>query len=306
MSNINVKDAAAGKNKIKKTAEDIVIDIIVYILLVFVGIVTFYPMYYVFVASFSSSSAIAASPGKLLWIKDFTAGAYKLTLSHPLLFNGYKNTLIIMVIGLPLNIVLTIIAGYFMASTKMMFKKVLTWMMLFTMYFGGGLVPGYLNIDQLGLMNSLWAVILPGALSVYNSIICKSAIEAIPQSLFEAAHIDGASEVTILTRITVPLIIPTLAVLTLYYGVGHWNSWFNASIYIKENIKLPLQNILRSILLANDQVLNVAASTSDTYDEFAEAIKYSSIVISTVPILCVYPFIQRYFVKGVMIGAVKG
>ena len=299
-------DASRKTNRIKRTKEDIVINIVVYTLLVLVGIATFYPMYYVFVASFSSSSAIAASPGRLLWIKDFTAGAYKLTLNHPLLFNGYKNTLIIMAIGLPINIVMTIIAGYFMASTNMMFKKLLTWMMLFTMYFSGGLVPGYLNIDQIGLMNTVWAIILPGALSVYNAIICKTAIEAIPQSLFEAAYIDGASEIKILTQITVPLIVPTLAVLTLYYGVGNWNAWLNASIYIKENIKLPLQNILRSILLANDQTLNVAAATSDSYDEFAEAIKYSSIVISTVPILCVYPFIQRYFVKGVMIGAVKG
>lgn len=174
------------------------------------------------------------------------------------------------------------------------------------MFFSGGMIPSYLNIRSLGLYNSLFALILPGAVSVYNSIICKTEIEAIPDSLMESAYIDGANDLTILFRIVAPLIKPTMAVLLLYYGVGHWNSWFNASIYLQDNNKLPIQNIMRAILIANSNVLNSAAAENDQVNQFAEAIKYATIILTTVPVLCIYPFVQKYFVKGVMIGAVKG
>ena len=187
-----------------------------------------------------------------------------------------------------------------------MFKPLLQGLIMFTMFFSGGMIPAYLNIRDLGLYNSLWALILPGALSVYNSIICKTAIESVPESLKESAYIDGANDVIILFRIIVPLIKATLAVLLLYYGVGHWNAWFNASIYLKDNEKLPIQNIMRAILIANSNVLNSAAAENDQVNQFAEAIKDSTIILTTVPVLCIYPFIQKYFVKGVMIGAVKG
>lgn len=193
-----------------------------------------------------------------------------------------------------------------MASKKMMFKPVIQFLILFTMFFSGGMIPSYLNIRSLGLYNSLFALILPGAVSVYNSIICKTEIEAIPDSLMESAYIDGANDLTILFRIVAPLIKPTMAVLLLYYGVGHWNSWFNASIYLQDNNKLPIQNIMRAILIANSNVLNSAAAENDQVNQFAEAIKYATIILTTVPVLCIYPFVQKYFVKGVMIGAVKG
>ena len=193
-----------------------------------------------------------------------------------------------------------------MASKKMMFKPVIQFLILFTMFFSGGMIPSYLNIRSLGLYNSLFALILPGAVSVYNSIICKTAIEAMPDSLMGSAYIDGANDLTILFRIVAPLIKPTMAVLLLYYGVGHWNSWFNASIYLQDNNKLPIQNIMRAILIANSNVLNSAAAENDQVNQFAEAIKYATIILTTVPVLCIYPFVQKYFVKGVMIGAVKG
>ena len=181
-----------------------------------------------------------------------------------------------------------------------------TALLIFTMFFSGGMIPTYLNVRSLGLYNSLWALILPGAMSVYNSIICRTAIEAVPDSLEESAHIDGANDLVICFRIILPLIMPTIAVLLLYYGVGHWNSWFPASIYLQDNNKLPIQNVLRAVLIANSNLLNSAAAENDQVNEFAEAIKYSAIVLTTVPVLCIYPFLQRYFVKGVMIGAVKG
>ena len=276
------------------------------VILLLLCVVTLYPIWYVLCASFTSNTYLISHPGMILWPHEFTLGAYKLALTHPLLISGYKNILIVLFVSLPLNILLTLFTGYFMAAKKVMFKPAIQFLILFTMFFSGGMIPSYLNIRSLGLYNSLFALILPGAVSVYNSIICKTAIEGMPDSLMESAYIDGANDLVILFRIVAPLIKPTLAVLLLYYGVGHWNSWFNASIYLQDNSKLPIQNIMRAILIANSNVLNSAAAENDQVNQFAESIKYSTIILTTVPVLCIYPFVQKYFVKGVMIGAVKG
>lgn len=294
------------KQKMKTSLGDKVFVVINSAILICLCIITLYPIWYVFCASMTSNTYLVSHPGILLWPHEMTFGAYKLAFSHPLLLSGYTNTLIILAVSLPINILMTLFAGYFMASKDVMFKPLLQGLIMFTMFFSGGMIPAYLNIRDLGLYNSLWALILPGALSVYNSIICKTAIESVPESLKESAYIDGANDVIILFRIIVPLIKATLAVLLLYYGVGHWNAWFNASIYLKDNEKLPIQNIMRAILIANSNVLNSAAAENDQVNQFAEAIKYSTIILTTVPVLCIYPFIQKYFVKGVMIGAVKG
>ncbi len=290
----------------KRSRGDFVIDITVTLLMLGLIIVTFYPIWYVVCASFSSSAAISTNPGKLFWPRDFGLGAYKKALEHPLIISGFRNILIVLALSLPLNIIMTLLCGYFMAAKNVFWKKYIIAYLMFTMFFGGGLIPAYLNQKSLGLYNNLWALIIPGALSLYNAIICKTAIEAVPESLTESAYIDGAGDFTVLFKIITPLIKPTLAVLLLYYGVGHWNSWFNASLYITKNELLPIQNILRAVLIANSNLLNEGASNKDTMDTYAETIKYAAIVISTVPILCIYPFLQKYFVKGVMIGAVKG
>ena len=276
------------------------------VILLLLCVVTLYPIWYVLCASFTSNTYLISHPGMILWPHEFTLGAYKLALTHPLLISGYKNILIVLFVSLPLNILLTLFTGYFMAAKKVMFKPAIQFLILFTMFFSGGMIPSYLNIRSLGLYNSLFALILPGAVSVYNSIICKTAIEGMPDSLMESAYIDGANDLVILFRIVAPLIKPTLAVLLLYYGVGHWNSWFNASIYLQDNSKLPIQNIMRAILIANSNVLNSAAAENDQVNQVSESIKYSTIILTTVPVLCIYPFVQKYFVKGVMIGAVKG
>ena len=294
------------KQKMKTSLGDKIFVVINSAILICLCIITLYPIWYVFCASMTSNTYLVSHPGILLWPHEMTFGAYKLAFSHPLLLSGYTNTLIILAVSLPINILMTLFAGYFMASKDVMFKPLLQGLIMFTMFFSGGMIPAYLNIRDLGLYNSLWALILPGALSVHNSIICKTAIESVPESLKESAYIDGANDVIILFRIIVPLIKATLAVLLLYYGVGHWNAWFNASIYLKDNEKLPIQNIMRAILIANSNVLNSAAAENDQVNQFAEAIKYSTIILTTVPVLCIYPFIQKYFVKGVMIGAVKG
>lgn len=290
--------------KLKKMkAEDFVLNLIVYGALLILTFLCLYPVWYVLAASFTDSMELMKNPGFLLWPENFATGAYKLVFQNQLFLNSFFNSIKILVLSLPLNIVLTLLCGYFLACSGMMWKRPVALMILFTMYFGGGLIPGYLNIKSLGLYNTIWALVLPGALSVYNAIICKTAIEAIPDSLRESAYIDGANDFHIIFKIILPLIKPTLAVLLLYYGVAHWNSWFNASIYIKDSAKLPVQNILRSILLANQEL---AMEGVDNYNSYAETIKYAAVVISTFPIMCIYPFLQKYFTKGAMIGAVKG
>ncbi|GHT55895.1 putative ABC transporter permease protein YtcP [Spirochaetia bacterium] len=290
----------------KKSPGDYVFDTINFVIMAFLVFVTLYPMYYVLVASVSDNIALLASPGFLWYPRGFNLGAFRLAFSHPLLISGYKNILIVMVVSLTLNIFLTLFAAFFLASKNVYFKKPVLFLILFTMFFSGGMIPNYLNIRSLHLYNTLWALILPGAISVYNTIIYRTAIEAIPDSLSESARIDGANDITVLFRIILPLVKPTTVVLLLYYGIGHWNSWFPASIYLQDNYKLPIQNVLRAILIANSNILNSAATENDKIDQFAETIKYAAIVITTVPVLCIYPFLQRYFVKGVMIGAVKG
>jgi putative aldouronate transport system permease protein len=263
-------------------------------------------MWYVLCASFTENSYLVAHPGAIVWPHGFTAGSYGLAFSHPLLLSGYKNILIVLLVSLPINIILTLFCGYVTASKNLMFKPIIQFLIMFTMFFSGGMIPAYLNVRDLGLYNSLWALILPGAMSVYNSIICRTAIQGVPESLTESAYLDGANDIVVVFRIILPLIMPTIAVLLLYYGVGHWNAWFNASLYLADNEKLPIQNVMRSILIANSNVLNSAGSDNDMVNQFAESIKYSTIILTTVPVLCIYPFLQKYFVKGVMVGALKG
>ena len=290
----------------KKSAGDRIFDIINVLIMLCLVLITLYPMYYVLCASVSSNTYLVAHPGVLFWPHDFTLGAYKMTFQHPLILSGYRNTLIILAGSLPLNIVMTLFCGYFMASNNVLFKKYIIFYLMLTMFFSGGLIPAYLNQRSLGLYNNLLALIIPGAVSLYNAIICRTAISGIPDSLVESAYIDGANDMVILFRIIAPLIMPTTAVLLLYYGVGHWNSWFSASIYIEDNNLLPLQNILRALLIANSDILGGGESVGDEYNSYAETIKYAAIIVTTVPVLCIYPFLQKYFVKGVMIGAVKG
>lgn len=290
--------------KKKKKISDVVLDLIIYTILLVLTITTLYPAWYVVVASFSSSAEVATSGGLLIWPKEFMLGAYKLVFKNELLMNGFWNSMKVLIFSLPLNLVMTLFCGYFMACNGMMMKKPIVVLIMFTMFFSGGMIPNYLNIRSLGLLNSIWALVLPGALSVYNAIICKTAIEAIPVSLSESAFIDGANDFHMLRYILVPLLKPTLAVLFLYYGVEHWNSWFNASIYLRDTELLPIQNVLRSLTLSAASSMNEGAG--DEVNTYAETIKYAAIVVSTLPIMCVYPFLQKHFTKGVMIGAVKG
>ena len=294
------KAATGRRNKIG------IFDVVNTIVMLFLIFITLYPFYHIVCASLSNSTLLSAHKGLLVRPLGFNIGAYKLTFKHPLIWSGYRNILIILAAAMPYQLLMTLLCGYFMSCKGMMFKKPIMGLILFTMFFGGGLIPSYLNMRSLGLYNNLWALIIPTGVSVYNSIIVRSAIDGIPPSLFEAAEIDGANDLYILFRIVPRLIMPTLAVILLWCGVGHWNSWFSATIYIKDDELLPIQAVLRAVLIANQKLAEEITIEDDQYNSYAELIKYAIIVIGTVPILCVYPFLQKYFVKGVMIGAVKG
>lgn len=225
-----------------------------------------------------------------------------------MIFRGYLNTIFVVVAGVCLNIAFTSLAAYCLSRKGLYWQKPLMMMMVFTMYFSGGLIPVYLtNTQMYHLTNSYWSLILPGLISTYNLIIMRTSFMALPDSLEESAKLDGAGAIRILISIVIPLSMPVIAVMTLYYAVGHWNAWFDASIYIKTREKFPLQLILREILIIND-TNSMTQGSADASDQMAigATVKYAVIVVSTVPILCVYPFLQKYFQKGVMIGAVKG
>lgn len=292
--------------KIKKTFGEKTFDVINILFMIFMMFICFYPFYYVFVCSLSNSSLILGTKGFILWPRGFSLEAYKSVITNPKIFTGYRNTLIILVVGTLLNLALTAMGAFVVTRKRFKPKKIMMMLMVFTMYFSGGMIPSYLLINNtLNLSNTLGALVLPGAISTYNLIILKTNFEAIPDSLEEAACIDGANDINIFIKIILPLSVPTLAVLTLFYGVGHWNSWFNASLYIDDKNMYPLQLVLREILLLGNVDNMIIGETGDRF-AIAETIKYATIIVTTLPILCVYPAIQKYFIKGMMIGAVKG
>lgn len=279
----------------------------VYLVLGGLSLTCLYPLYYVIIASFSNPAALIRLPGILLYpLKPYTLEGFYLVFKNKLVVSGYINTIFIVVTGVSLNMIMTTIGAYVISIRGLMFRKQITIFIIFTMYFSGGMVPSYLNIKDLGLMNSLWALIFPVAINTSNLIIMRSAFMAIPVSLIEAAKIDGASHWTIFTRIMLPVSKATLAVLVLYYAVSHWNSWFSASIYLQTNTKFPLQLVLRDILI-NSQTEDMMGDIQEAMTpQISLLVKYALIVISTLPIMCLYPFIQKYFKKGVILGAVKG
>lgn len=288
----------------KRSIGDIIFETINTLILLALMIACLYPMLYVLFASVSSPSKLMVHSGLLLYPLDFQVEAFKSVLANPDVKTGYLNTVVYVVSGTVLNIVLTLTAAYVLSRKKFKFKTTFNFIVVLTMFISGGLIPGYLLVRQLGLLDNRLVMILPNALSAYNILLTRTYIQTIPESLEESAKIDGARHLTILWKIVIPLCAPIIAVITLYYAVGHWNSWFNAMIYLTERNKYPIQLILREILILNE--------TSDMVQSFqmdklpiADNIKYATIVVATVPILCIYPFVQKYFVKGVMLGAVK-
>lgn len=278
-----------------------------YTILTLIALSCLYPVYYVAAASVSNPEELMRHQGILLGpLKELTLDGYRMVFSNRLVLSGFANTFFILAVGLVINLIFTVLGAYVLSLKDLMLRRPLTLMVIVTMYFSGGLIPVYLNIRDLGMLDSIWSLIIPGAIGTSNMIIMRSAFMSVPESLSEAARIDGASHVQILVKVMLPLVKATLAVMVLYYGVGHWNSWFSASIYLRTPSKYPLQLVLRNILVESQtegMMQDIGAARSP---QVQQLLKYALIVVSSAPIISIYPFLQRFFKKGVMLGAVKG
>jgi ABC-type glycerol-3-phosphate transport system permease component len=276
------------------------------VLLASLMLITAYPLLYVVFASLSEPSAIVAYRGALLKPLGLTMDAYTRVLQNPMIAIGYRNTLFYVVGGTALNMTLTCLGAYALSRQNVMFKRPIMLLIIFTLFFNGGLIPTYLLVGQtLHMADTMWSLIVPTAINTINLIILKTAFESVPVSLEEAARIDGANDFTILFRVVLPLSLPALSVVVLFYAVAHWNSYFQALIYIQSRDLYPLQLVLREILItSNVESMTTSVSSGDTF-EIGQTIKYATIVVATLPILLIYPFLQRYFVKGALLGAIK-
>lgn len=277
-------------------------------IMLLITIVTLYPFLYVLFASFSEGSKLLQHKGALLWFEGFSTAAYDRVFATESVKIGFQNTLFYLVVGVAGNMFLTILAAYTLSRKGVMLNKALTLLLTFTMYFSGGMIPTYMIYHELGLVGNRWALIVNGLISTYNMIILISSFREMPDALEESARIDGAGDWTILFKIVVPLSLPSIMVIALYYAVSRWNSWFPASLYLTNVRDWPIQMFLRRMLIEEQMEEMMAGSGAGTMeaDSISQTLKYAMIMVSTVPILAVYPFIQRYFVKGIMIGAVKG
>lgn len=294
--------------RIRLTRSDRAFSIITTVVMVLLTAITAYPMLYILACSFSGRMAILT--GKVVFFPvDFSTEGYQKVFENRDVLTGYANTFFYTTFGTLINVVVTMLCAYPMARPGWPLKKGFTALFMFTMFFSGGMIPTYMLVSNLGMVNTRWALLLPGAMSIYNMIIARTFIQnSIPTELFEAAQIDGCSDALYFFRIVLPLSKAVIAVLILYYAVGHWNAYFNAFIYLSKRDLYPLQVILREILIEN------SISVESLMDEqmaaqkagLADLLQYSLIVVSSAPILCLYPFIQKYFIKGVMIGGIKG
>lgn len=295
----------SGKYVIKNTASDKIFIFFMYFIGILFASFCLYPLIYVVSASFSHPDMIS---GGKVWLlpKKAQLTAYAAVLKNTEIWIGYKNTIIYSVVGTFINIVMTTIAAYPISRPDLKGRNLITVMMTFTMFFGGGLIPSFLLVRSLGMYNTMWALVIPGAISVYNVLIMRNFFQtSIPNELVEAAYVDGSSNIRTLLKIVLPLSKPILAVLVIFYFVGHWNSYFSALIYLNDKTKYPLQMFIREILIKS-QSFGVDNLDSSTSGQLYVSVQYAIIIVSSLPVLIMYPFMQRFFVKGVMIGSIKG
>ena len=290
-----------------QSASDKLLDIIVWIVVAFAVIVTAYPFLYVVSVAFSDGAAVARGDVYLLPV-GFSLETFKMVMNYDQLWVAYGNSIFYTIVGTICNVVFTCLAAYPLSRKRFFLRRKLNFFVAFTMYFSGGLIPTYMVVTGLGLYNSRLAMILPVLLSTYNMMICRSAMEAVPEDLFECASLEGANDFYMLTRIAVPLVKPTLAVLTLYYAVARYNDFFNAMLYLGKSELQPLQMFLRRILILSSAEVLQQAGTAGAAAAAQNTLKirYVCIVLAAVPIFCITPFVQKYLVSGTMLGAVKG
>ena len=298
-------------HKMKESGTDRIFVFINTMFLIFVLLIVLYPLIYTISASFSNPDILNA--GKV-WLlpKGFTFDGYRRVLQDAEIWTGYGNTILYTLLGTSVNIFLTLTAAYPLSRKEFYGRNVFTALFTFTMFFSGGLIPNFILVKQLHMYNTFWALIIPAAVSMYYIIITRTFFQSsIPVGLYDAASIDGCSNVRQFFTIVLPLSAPIIAVMSLFYGVGHWNSYFSAMIYLSDRNKYPLQLVLREILVVN-QMSDAMMMTGEQADymakqvKVAELVKYSVMIVSSLPLLVVYPFLQRFFVKGMLVGAIKG
>lgn len=288
----------------KRSVGEVIFDAFNVILLIILAFLFLYPLWYVLVASLSSGQAIARGQVNF-WPVGFNLDAYLKVFANPEIWTAYLNTIFYVVVGTVINLVLTTLGAYPLSRQDLYGRALFMGIIVFTMFFSGGLIPIYLNIRDLGLYNTRWALLLPPGISAFNLIVMRTFFQTIPDSLIESAKIDGANEFKILARIVLPLSKPVIAVMILFYAVAHWNSWFNALIFLRDRTLFPLQLLLREILIQASAAEMATGVSTREITTVSDAIKYATIIVSTLPVLVIYPFLQKYFVQGVMIGAIK-
>jgi len=279
------------------------------IIMAILCIICVYPLWYVLVCSISDPILLYAQRGIMVWpLGEWSFRGYKLVMENPNIPIGFRNTLIYMGAGTLINMFLTTTAAYGLSRKNCYWNGPIMKFIAFTMYFQGGLIPFYLMVKGMGLLDTFSGIILPVAVNTWNLVVMRTSFAGIPDSLEESARLDGANDWTILWRIFFPLAQATVAVIALFYAVTWWNNWFNPSIFLSSKDKYPLQLVLREILLKNDtsSMTQIGSVGQSQQEQFRMLVKYCTIIVATVPILVVYPFLQRYFVKGVMIGSIKG
>lgn len=299
-------------SKPKRCKEDVIFDTVIFLILTIIVLIVAYPLYWVIISSISKPSAV--SGGQVIWRPiGFTLKGYREVFKNSMVMRGFVNSLVYTFCGVAVNLAVTLPTAYALSRSVFSGKKPVTFFYMVTMFFGGGLIPTYLVVKNLHMLNTMWALILPGCLSVYNMIVARTFFKSnISEELYEAAEIDGCSQGKFFFKIALPLSKAIIAILVLYYGVGHWNAYFSALVYISDRNHYPLQLVLRNILITNETALSMTATTKAAREALQEkqqlidVMKYSLIIISSIPVLIMYPFIQKHFVKGVMIGSVKG
>ena len=297
---------------VKRCREDVIFDTVIFIILTLILFVVAYPLYWVIISSFSDPTAVSA--GKvLLRPMGFTLKGYAEVFKNSQVMRGFFNSIVITFVGVCVNLAVTLPTAYALSRDNFSGKKPITVFYMITMFFGGGMIPTYLVVKNMQLLNTIWALVLPGCLSVYNMIVARTFFKSnISEELYEAGEIDGCTQSRFFFQIALPLSKAIIAIMVLYYGVGHWNSYFSALLYISDQDKYPLQLVLRNILITNQTALSQTATTAaaraalQEQQQLIDVMKYSLIIISSVPVLIMYPLVQKHFLKGVMIGSVKG
>lgn len=290
-----------------KSKGDRLFDITIYILLAIITLLVLYPLIFVVSASFSNPMHVIAGD-MWLWPKEITLDAYEKVFKNEGIMQGFMNTIKYTVVGTIINVIMTTLAAYPLSRKDFAGRNIIMAFIVFTMFFSGGLIPTYILIRDLGMLDTFWVMVIPNAVAVWNIIIMRTFFQSIPMELQEAAKIDGCSDIKLLLKIILPLSMPVIAVMVLFYAVGHWNSYFHALIYLQDQDKFPLQLVLRQILIQG-QAGDMVEGTSESLLQqklSVEGLKYAVLIVANLPMLLLYPFLQRYFVKGVMIGSIKG